>query len=584
MSYELNLVPMMAMIAGGLALFLFGLELMTASLKAVAGPGLQTALGKLTAGRFRGLLAGAFVTALLNSSTITTVLMVGFVSAGLMTLNQTVPLIMGANVGSTITAQIIAFNLSAVTPVILAVGFLLRALGRREALCHLGSMILGFGLLFLGIQFMGDGTRPLRTFQPFIDIIQDMRNPLVGIFLGAIFTAIVQSSAATMAIAIAIASQGLMPLESGIALVFGANVGTCLTALLASIGKSAEALQVGVVHLLFNVLGVLAWVFFIPQLAELVRHVSPTAVDLQGTARLAAETPRQLANAHTLFSIATTFVLIWFTRPMARLAQAIVPARGRKSKQDHEPLYLDESALTVPSLGLQRVRLELNRLGELTLEMVQRVRTVIVEGGKQDLDALVSRDNQIDRLESSILIYLGKLSQQEHTEDQGREMIGLAQIASTLEALSDVVTTNLVSLGQQRLAEGIDLAGLKDDRTSEFADAVIRNLEQSIAAVDQADRSQAAKVLAAKGRIQELAESARKSVLAKLRLSEKKDVVSFSLATDIIEQFKQIAHLARQIARIAEEWTNHKATGSGAGGTSAPNEAARAESKTRSAP
>jgi Na+/phosphate symporter len=154
-------------------------------------------------------------------------------------------------------------------------------------------------------------------------------------------------------------------------------------------------------------------------------------------------------------------------------------------------------------------------------------------------------------------------------------MIGLAQIASTLEALSDVVTTNLVSLGHQRLAEGIDLAQLKDDRTSEFADAVIRNLEQSIAAVDQADRSQASKFLVAKGRIQELAESAGKSVLAKLQLLEKKDVVSFSLATDLIEQFKQIAHLAR----IVEEWTNHKANDSSPGGRSAPNEAAGAESK-----
>ena len=550
---ELNLLAMSAVIAGGLALFLFGLELMTASLKAVAGPGLQTALGKLTADRFRGLLAGAFVTALLNSSTITTVLMVGFVAAGLMTLNQTVPMIMGANVGSTITAQIIAFDLSAITPVILAVGFLLRALGQRETLRQLGNMILGFGLLFLGIQFMGDGARPLRTFQPFIDIMQDMRNPLVGILIGAIFTAIVQSSAATMAIAIAIASQGLMPLESGIALVFGANVGTCLTALLASLGKSAEALQVGVVHLIFNVFGVAAWVFFIPQLAELVRHISPSAADLQGTARLAAETPRQLANAHTLFSVATTFVLIWFTGPVARLAKAIVPARVGKGRADDEPLYLDESSLTAPSLGLERVHLELNRLGKITVEIVRGARTALVEGRKQDIDALVSRDARIDRLESSILTYLGKLSQLEHTKDQGREMIALARIASTLEAVSDVVTTNLASLGRQRLAEGIDLAKLRDDRTSEFADAVIHNLEESIAAVAQADRTQAADVLAAKGKIRGLAESARQSVLAKLQLSEKKDVVSFSLVTDLIDQFKQIASLARQIAEIVEE-------------------------------
>ena len=572
MSNELELVPMLALIAGGLALFLFGLELMTASLKAVAGPGLQTALGKLTAGRFRGLLAGAFVTALLNSSTITTVLMVGFVSAGLMTLNQTVPLIMGANIGSTITAQIIAFNLSAATPVILAIGFLLRSLGRREAFRHLGSMILGFGLLFLGIQFMGDGTRPLRSFQPFIEVIQDMRNPLVGILLGAFFTAIVQSSAATIAIAIAIASQGLMPLEAGIALIFGANVGTCLTALLAAIGKSAGALQVGVVHLLFNVFGVIAWAFFIPQLAELVRHISPSATDLHGTARLAAETPRQLANAHTLFSVATTFVLIWFTEPVAKIAQMIVPSRRRKVTDDFEPIYLDESGLTAPSLGVQRVYLELGRLGQFIVEMVQRARSVFVAGGKQDLDALVNRDSQIDRLESSILIYLGRLSQLEHTKIQAREMIGLAQIASTLEALSDVITTNLASLGRQRLAEGIDFARLRDERTSAFTEAVFQTLQQSIAAIDSAHRNNAEKVLAGKAQIQELAELARGSVFAKLELSEKKDVVSFSLAMGMIEQSKQIAHLARQIARVAQELPNQRVAGPLPSDTSAPTE------------
>jgi phosphate:Na+ symporter len=581
MSDELNLAGMVALIAGGLALFLFGLELMTASLKAMAGPGLQVALGKITANRFRGLLAGAFVTALLNSSTITTLLMVGFVSAGLMTLDQTVPMIMGANIGSTVTAQIIAFNISAATPIILAVGFLLRSLGRREALRHLGSMLLGFGLLFLGIQFMGDGARPLRTFQPFIDIMQDMRNPLIGVLIGAIFTAIVQSSAATMAIAIAIGSQGLMPLESGIALVLGANVGTCLTALLASIGKSAEALQVGVVHLLFNVLGVAAWLFFIPQLADLVRHFSPSAPDLEGTARLAAETPRQLANAHTLFSVATTFVLIWFTGPIAWLAKAIVPIRRKKIRDDDEPVYLDESALTAPSLGLQRVHLELNRLAELTLDTVKRARAVVVEGVQQDLDALVNRDSQIDRLELSILLYLGKLSQLEHTESQGREMISLTQIATTLEALSDVVTTNLTSLGHRRLAEGIDLAQLKDDQTSAFADAVIRNLEDAIAALAHADPSQPAKVLAAKGRIQELAESARQSVLGKLELSDEKDVVRFSLATDLIEQFKQIAHFARQIARITEEWSHHRDLSSSPAGASTAIEGARLDGSQR---
>jgi phosphate:Na+ symporter len=200
-----------------------------------------------------------------------------------------------------------------------------------------------------------------------------------------------------------------------------------------------------------------------------------------------------------------------------------------------------------------------------------------VEGGKQDLDVLVNRDNQIDRLEMSILMYLGKLSQLEHTESQARDMISLTQIASTLEALSDVVTTNLTSLGQRRLAERIDLATLKDDRTSEFADAVIQNLADAIETFAQGDSTQAAKVLAAKNRIRDLAESARNSILAKLRLSEMQDVVRFSLATDMVEQFKQIARFARQIARIVKEWTRHRATDSSLSSTS---EAAGAEPET----
>jgi phosphate:Na+ symporter len=554
MSNELNLFQILGLLAGGLALFLFGIELMTNGLKAVAGSRLQTTLGKLTANRFRGLLAGAFVTAVLNSSTITTVLMIGFVSAGLMTLSQAVPMIMGANIGSTVTAQIMAFNVAALTPIILAVGFLGHAFGRQPTLRQIGGIVLGLGLLFLGIQIMGDATRPLRTFQPFIDAMQDMRNPLIGILLGAIFTAIVQSSAATLAIVIALAGQGLMPLEAGIAVVLGANIGTCGTALLASMGKPAEAVQVGVVHLLFNVLGVLFWVFFIPQLANLVILISPSAPQLEGAARLAAETPRQIANTHTIFSVLSTLILIGFSGPLAKLAQLIVPARRQETKRAGEPQYLDESALTIPSVGLERISLELTRLGELVLVLVRRAPTVVVDGRVEDLQNLLGQDDEIDRLQSAILVYIGRLSEVEHTEEEGQRIVEAAQITINLESVSDVVKTSLVSLGQQRIAEALDLTRLRDESMTQFIDSVTRNLEQAIGTIDHPSASETTQVVEAKRAIEDLAAAARKSFAERLQVADKKDLQSFRLATDMIEDFKQIAHLARRIAETTKEW------------------------------
>src|SRR5215831_1300494 len=550
-SDDLNFVHMLGLLAGGLALFLFGLQLLTGALKAIAGAQLQVLLGTLTANRFRGVLAGAGITALLNSSTITTVLMVGFVSAGLMTLGQTVPMIMGANIGSTFTAQIIAFDVSTLTPFMLAGGFLFYAFGRQELLKQLGAVALGLGLLFLGIQFMGDATRPLRTFQPFIDAMQEMRSPLIGIIVGAVFTAVVQSSAATLGIVIALASQGLMPLEAGIALILGANVGTVGTAMLSSIGKPAEAVQVGVVHLLFNVFGVLFFVFIIPQFADFVRFISPSAPGLEGVARLAAETPRQVANAHTAFSVVSTMILIWFVGPIARLAQFIVPSAPKAKEPPGDPVYLDDASLTVPSLGIQRVRLELARLGDQVLALVRRGTVVAGSGSVDDIAGLLDQDKQSDRLASAILQYIGRLSQVEHSEREGRQMVDLTQIVTGLDGISDVVTTNLTSVSQQRLTEGIDLSQARDENTTRFADAVFQNLERAVGIVVHPDTNKAEQVVAAKTEIEGLAEAARHSVLHKLRLDQTADVRKFRLVSEMLEHGKEIARFARMIAKAA---------------------------------
>ncbi|SCK60244.1 phosphate:Na+ symporter [Variovorax sp. HW608] len=542
---------MLGSLLGGLALFLFGLELMTDGLKTIAGPKLQVMLGRMTANRFRGVLAGAMVTAILNSSTITTVLMVGFVSAGLMTLAQSVPMIMGANIGSTVTAQIIAFNVSALAPFMLAVGFLCHAFASRALIRQLGGVVLGFGMLFLGIQFMSDATHPLRTYQPFIDAMQDMKGPLLGIVAGAVFTAIVQSSAATLAVIIALAGQGLMPLEAGIALILGANVGTCGTALLAAIGRPPEALQVGIVHLLFNVLGVLFFVFVIPQFADLVRAISPSSPELEGVARLAAETPRQVANTHTIFSVGSTLILIWFVAPMASFARWLVPARHEPTSEG-EPIYLDDASLAAASLGLEKVYLEVDRLGGMILRGVKAGLAAGAEAKPQDLQTLLEEDKEIDRLTSSILHYIGRLSQVEHSEDEGRKMVGLTQVTASLDGIRDVVTSNLIIGRQQRMEEGADLTRLRDEHATRFVDAVVGNFEQVIGMIHR-DTEGAPAASTPKAEIDTLAAAARKSVLDKLRLDEKSDVLDFRRATDLIEAIRQIARFSRRIAKTVRE-------------------------------
>jgi phosphate:Na+ symporter len=313
---------------GGLAIFLFGMEQLDNALRRVAGARMKKMLATLTTNRFTGAITGAFVTSVLQSSSVTTVLVVGFVSAGLMSLVQSIPVVMGANIGTTITAQIIAFKVTKYALWLVTLGFVMYMAGKKEKVKQYGLMLLGLGLVFYGLTLMGSATVPLRTHEPFIIMLQQMANPLLGILVGALFTTVIQSSSATTGIIIVLASQGLITLEAGIALAFGANLGTCVTALLASIGRPREAVQAALVHIIFNIAGVVLWFFFIPQLAALVTWLSPTYPNLAGTVRMIAETPRQIANAHTLFNVLNTFALIWFVGPMARLVQYLVPEKA----------------------------------------------------------------------------------------------------------------------------------------------------------------------------------------------------------------------------------------------------------------
>ena len=319
--------PLVMGLFGGLALFLLGMEEMANALKQVAGGRMKKILARLTRNRFMGVTTGAFITAVIQSSSVTTVLVVGFVTAGLMTLTQSVGVIMGANIGTTVTAQIVAFKVTKFALLMIAIGFATTFVSKKEITRQKGRGLLGLGLIFFGMTVMGDAMRPLRSYGPFLELMTRMEDPWLGILAGAAFTGLVQSSSATTGVVIVMASRGLISLPAGIALSFGANIGTCVTAMLAAIGKPREALRAAVVHVLFNVAGVALWIAFIDDLALVVTSISPVSEELAGQARLAADTPRQIANAHTIFNIANTLIFIWFATPFARIVQWLVPDR-----------------------------------------------------------------------------------------------------------------------------------------------------------------------------------------------------------------------------------------------------------------
>jgi len=535
-------------LAGGLALFLFGMDQMTEALKSVAGASMKTLLAKLTKNRFAAATTGAVVTAVVQSSSVTTVLVVGFITAGVMNLAQSVGVIMGANIGTTITAQIVAFKVTKYALVLVAVGFFTQSFGRFDKAREYGGMIMGLGLIFFGMELMSKATDPLRTYEPFIGMMGRMDNPLLGMLLAAAFTALVQSSSATTGIVIVLASQGFISLEAGIALALGANIGTCVTALLSAMGKPVEAVQAAVVHVLFNVIGCAIWVAFIPHLAEVVREMSPAYLDLTGTDRLAAETPRQIANAHTVFNVANTLLLIWFTGPIARVAKWIVPHR-KAAEGGVQPKYLEDAYLSTPALALDRVQLESVHLGEQVIAMLEASFPAVSEGTEHDLDRVRKMDDDVDNLETAIVDYLRRLGREELSTKLTRRAQQLMAITIYFENAGDIIDANIVALGHDRMEHNVTISGETNATMKKLFDEVCVAFTTVTRAIAEDDLESARSVIEMKGEIDQAAGDATERVVDRLLAEEPNRIALFRIETDMIGQYRRLFYLAKRIAK-----------------------------------
>ena len=418
---------------GGLALFLYGMQMMSAGLEAAAGNRMKRILEKLTANRFLGVLVGAGITAAIQSSSATTVMAVGFVNSGMMTLRQAVWIIMGANIGTTVTGLLIALDVGALAPLFAFIGVSFVVFLKKPVLHHWGQIIAGLGILFLGMEMMSGAMKPLRESAFFIDLMTKMSNPLLGILVGMLFTAIIQSSSTSVGILQTLAASGLIGLPSAVYILFGQNIGTCVTAVLASIGTNRSAKRTTIIHLLFNIIGTTLFtvICMLTPLTSLVESMLP------------ASPAGQIAAMHTLFNIATTLLLLPFGTQLAKIAEHILPDRTSGNINQRCLMYIKpvdtsrEHRIGTSAIVLTGISRELNRMAEIVETNVRESFLTVLDGTPKRLPDVEDAEETIDYLNKEISRYISTVIVHETNERDSTQISMFFKIAGNLERIGD---------------------------------------------------------------------------------------------------------------------------------------------------
>lgn len=420
---------------GGLALFLYGMQMMSNGLEAAAGDRMKEILEKLTSNRILGVLVGAGITAVIQSSSATTVMVVGFVNAGMMSLQQAVWIIMGANIGTTITGQLIALDIGAIAPLIAFIGVAMVVFVKKPMAHHVGTIFAGLGVLFIGMEMMSNAMLPLREEPAFIELMTSFSNPLLGILAGALFTAIIQSSSASVGILQALARSGLIGLDGAVYVLFGQNIGTCITAVLASIGTGREAKQTTVIHLTFNLIGTAIFT----TVCVLTAHTAFSLTDL-----VASWTPgspdAQIANMHTMFNVVTTLILLPFGTYLAAFAQKVLPYKEEKTSevlQYLKPLPSSTRSLGTSAISVQQVDEEINHMLSLAYENVEQGFGQLLKYDKKIGEEILKREETVDTLNREIADYITNALSMELNNDTSAALSIYYHQITDIERISD---------------------------------------------------------------------------------------------------------------------------------------------------
>jgi phosphate:Na+ symporter len=459
---------------GGLGLFLFGMKIMSEGLQKVAGNRMRKILGIVSNNRFVGCGVGALVTSVIQSSSAATVMLVSFVDAGLMTFLQAIGVILGANIGTTITAQLIAFNITAYALPAIAAGVLLKFFVGRQKWVYVGDVLLGFGLIFFGLATMKAGFAPLKDHPSFVALFtrfnaDDIVSILLCILVGSVMTMILQSSSATIGVTMALASQGLLNFEASVALILGDNIGTTITAQLASIGASINARRTARAHAIFNVVGVVYIVLFFPFFLKLVIWMTSSLMDIGSPDLLVGgERPnigRYIANAHTAFNLVNALFFLIFLNYLVRVTCWLVPEK--KAERDLDEFrhikFIDSRYIDTPDVAIAQARAEVVRMGEAVEKMYDDVVYALKERKLKELSKWRKREDTIDHLQKEIIQFLVQVVQRPISEEESKEVASLMRMANNLERAGDGIE-NIAELLEELIEQNLHLSdgGLHD--------------------------------------------------------------------------------------------------------------------------
>lgn len=462
--------------AGGLGLFLFGIRTMGDGLENAAGAKLKRMLEVLTGNRFLAVLVGFVVTAIIQSSTATTVMVVGFVNAGMMTLAQAVGVIMGANIGTTVTSLLIALNFSSVAAASVLVGVILMLASKKTLVKNLGSIFTGFGLLFLGIDLMSDSMAPLREsagFMNFIVAVSDSPlRPLFGILLGIVMTAVLQSSSASVGVLQTLAMQGLVPLKFSVFVLFGQNIGTCLTALFSTVGAKKNSKRAAVIHLLFNLLGTGMFI--------LIALLTPY---IEWIEKISSDPMAQIAISHIVFNVVSTIVLFPFAKLLVKLSCLIVPGKDDSESEMH-CRFIDDRLLNTPPFAVMQVGKEVARMAKLARDNFETSAYALINRSDKDLNKVMEKEEVINYLNHHITSYLVKLNALDITDSDSDYIARVFHAINDIERVGDHAT-NLAEAAERNIGDGLTFSDAARDELNQLCGSVITLLDRSIEAFDR---------------------------------------------------------------------------------------------------